>query len=199
MSHESWGPGGPGEGAVIVGPSVGARSAGSPAGQGLAERGDRAGPDHTPNRETGTGHGAGRRVLVVEDEPSIAEAIRFILRRDGWGVIALDSGHDAAARIAAERPALVILDVMLPGPSGLDVLQLLRLNPATLPLPVILLSARGQTLARDLERGAGGPAAPGAWRASGQGTGQTAGPTLVMSKPFANADLLAAVRQLVGA
>jgi DNA-binding response OmpR family regulator len=117
-------------------------------------------------------------VLVVEDEPNIAEAIRFILRRDGWAVETLDNGIAAQARIQAAPPDLVILDVMLPGQSGLDVFQALRLAPATAQLPVILLSARSQAVARDL-------AADG-------------GASIFMSKPFANGELLAAVRQLVG-
>lgn len=147
----------------------------------VSDRGGPADPARPPVR--GQGRGAGRRVLVVEDEPSIAEAIRFILHRDGWSVGTQDSGHGAAARILAEVPDLVILDVMLPGPSGLDVLQVLRLNPATARLPVILLSARSPALVRD-EAVPSGPAAD---------------MTLCMAKPFANADLLAAVRQLVGA
>lgn len=146
-------------------------------------------PHRPPGGGGGPGHGAGRSVLVIEDEASIAEAIRFILRRDGWSVSIHDSGHQALARIAALRPDLVVLDVMLPGASGLDVLQALRLDPATAALPVILLSARGQTLARDLHRHLSGAA---------DGPGPAPGPTLFMSKPFANAELLAAVRQLVG-
>lgn len=165
-----------------------AHDAGHGEGGGLAAPPERAGlaaPAEDGTRERSVAHGAGYRVLVVEDEPSIAEAIRFILRRDGWAVSGVDTGHGAAARIAAERPDLVILDVMLPGPSGLDILQQLRLDPATAHLPVVLLSARGQSLSRDIAQVAGRTTA---------GTGAL----LVMSKPFANADLLAAVRQLVG-
>lgn len=126
-----------------------------------------------------SGHGEGRRVMVVEDEPHISEAIRFILRRDGWAVTTLDNGAEALARIEAERPHLVILDVMLPGQSGLDVLQALRARPALARLPVILLTARGHAATRE--------------------TAQDLGASLFMAKPFANAELLAAVRQLVGA
>lgn len=130
-----------------------------------------------PDRRA-VGHGGGRRVLVVEDEPNIAEAIRFILRRDGWTVETQDNGLAAQARIQAAPPDLVILDVMLPGQSGLDVFQALRRAPATARLPVILLSARGHAVAREL--------------AADRGV------SMFMSKPFANAELLAAVRQLVG-
>lgn len=124
------------------------------------------------------GHGTGRRVLVIEDEPNISEAIRFILRRDGWNVGTHDSGDGALARILADAPDLVILDVMLPGQSGLDILQSLRANPMHDKLPVILLTARGQAATREMA--------------------QESGASLFMAKPFSNADLLAAVRQLVG-
>jgi len=124
------------------------------------------------------GHGAGRRVLVIEDEPNISEAIRFILRRDGWAVSTHATGEGAVSRIEAEAPDLVILDLMLPGQSGLDILQDLRRGPRHARLPVILLTARGQAATREMAQGSGA--------------------SLFMAKPFANAELLAAVRQLVG-
>ncbi|MFN4099981.1 MAG: response regulator transcription factor [Pararhodobacter sp.] len=124
------------------------------------------------------GHGAGRRVLVVEDEPNISEAIRFILRRDGWEVEVQGTGDGALERITETDPHLVILDVMLPGISGFDILRALRGQPGTASLPVILLTAKGSSAVRDSARDAGA--------------------SLFMAKPFANADLLAAVRQLVG-
>lgn len=59
-----------------------------------------------------------KHVLLVEDEPHIAEAIRFILTRAGWQVSLEENGARALARIGAERPDAVILDLMLPGRSG---------------------------------------------------------------------------------
>ncbi|MCB1398139.1 MAG: response regulator [Rhodobacter sp.] len=125
-----------------------------------------------------TGHGRGLHVLVIEDEPNISEAIRFILRRDGWAVTVLDSGERAMATIQQARPDLVILDVMLPGVSGFDVLRAIRADGVVRDLPVIMLTAKGQAAARDLARDSGA--------------------SLFMAKPFANAELLAAVRQLAG-
>lgn len=124
------------------------------------------------------GHGRGLHVLVIEDEPNISEAIRFILRRDGWTVTVLDSGEHALATIAERRPDLVILDVMLPGVSGFDVLRAIRADGAVRDLPVIMLTAKGQAAARELAR--------------------ESGASLFMAKPFANSELLAAVRQLAG-
>ncbi|MCB1388957.1 MAG: response regulator [Rhodobacteraceae bacterium] len=123
-------------------------------------------------------HGAGRRVLVVEDEPNISEAIRFILRRDGWEVAIEGSGDRALERISGVAPHLVILDVMLPGVSGFDILRRLRGQPQTARLPVILLTAKGSAQMRE--------------------QAAAAGASMFIAKPFANAELLASVRQLVG-
>lgn len=120
-----------------------------------------------------------RHVLLIEDEANIAEAIRFVLMRDGWQVTTHGDGHDALARVREARPDLVILDVMLPGHSGFDILTALRADPATVDLPVLMLTAKGQ--ARDREAAA------------------RAGASRFMTKPFSNAEMLAEVRALVGA
>ncbi|WP_442954440.1 response regulator transcription factor [Pararhodobacter sp.] len=147
---------------------------------------DRGGPPGTMLRATGEsqqsgskGHGAGRVVLVIEDEPNISEAIRFILRRDGWAVQTHAEGLNALEQIESLRPELVILDVMLPGRSGFDILQAMRAHPGLQQMPVLMLTAKGQTAERDLA--------------------MRAGASLFMAKPFSNAELLASVRQLVGA
>lgn len=122
---------------------------------------------------------SGRHVLVVEDEPHIAEAVRFLLMREGWAVSVHGNGSDAAQRIRALRPDMVILDMMLPGTSGLDVLAELRADLATAALPVLMLTARG------LERDRAAAAAAGANR--------------FLAKPFANSEMLAEVRALMAA
>lgn len=122
------------------------------------------------------GGGAGRHVLLIEDEPNIAEAIRFILMRDGWQVSAEADGAGALERVREARPALLILDLMLPGMSGLEILAALRADPATAALPVLMLSAKGQ--ARDREAAV------------------RAGADVFMTKPFSNAEMLAQVRAL---
>jgi DNA-binding response OmpR family regulator len=143
---------------------------------------DTKGSSHRAGDQTASappiGHGEGRRVLIIEDEVNISEAIRFILRRDGWSVVIHPTGDGALEAIARHQPHLVILDVMLPGDNGYDILRALRRDPGAETLPVILLTARGGSAARDLAR--------------------EAGASLFMAKPFANAELLAAVRQLVG-
>jgi DNA-binding response OmpR family regulator len=116
-------------------------------------------------------------VLLVEDEPNICEAIRFILMRDGFTVSVLSEGRDVEACVRAQRPDVLILDVMLPGRSGYEVLAALRADPDTQALPVLMLTARGQS--RD--------------RAEAERVGASG----FMTKPFSNTDILAAVRALV--
>lgn len=118
-----------------------------------------------------------RTVLVVEDEPAIAEALRYLLEREGLAVEVLGDGKQALARIAGEPPALVILDIMLPGLSGMEVLETLRADPATRAVPVLMLTAKGQR--RD------------------RAAAEEAGASLFMTKPFANAELVANVRKLL--
>ncbi len=120
-----------------------------------------------------------RRVLLIEDEANIAEAIRFILSRDGCEVQVQADGNAALSAVAAFRPDVVVLDLMLPGKSGLEILTALRADPATQALPVLMLTAKGQ--GRDRE------------------AAERAGVSAFMTKPFANADIRAAVRDLLGA
>ena len=140
-------------------------------------------PDASAAQADAKAGAAGQRgdrvVLVIEDEPNITEAIRFILARDGWQVLTHAEGHDALARIEAIAPQLVILDVMLPGRNGLEILRALRGKTQLADLPVIMLTARGQN--------------------SDRAAAMQNGASLFMSKPFSNADLLAAARRLAGA
>lgn len=117
-----------------------------------------------------------RRVLVVEDEPNISEAIRFILTRRGWAVEVTADGNQAVARAQGNPPDLMILDLMLPGISGFEILRDLRAHPDTMALPVLMLTAKGQAADRE--------------------QAERLGVTCFMTKPFANADVIAAVDQL---
>lgn len=79
-------------------------------------------------------------VLVVDDEPVLAEMVSMALRYEGWNIVTAGDGSSAIAAARAERPDVVVLDVMLPDMSGLEVLQKLRReNPR---LPVLLLTAK---------------------------------------------------------
>ncbi len=119
----------------------------------------------------------GKRVLLIEDEPNIIEAIRFILSRDGWRVQVHSDGTTAVATIAASQPDVLVLDVMLPGKSGFDIMQELRAMPEMAALPVLMLTAKGQTRDRELA--------------------ERYGVNRFMTKPFANAEVLQAVNALL--
>jgi two-component system, OmpR family, response regulator RegX3 len=80
-----------------------------------------------------------QRILIVEDEDSLAESIRYNLEREGFTVRVADDGADALERFRADRPELVILDLMLPQVSGLDVCRAIR---AESTVPVIMVTAK---------------------------------------------------------
>ncbi len=119
-----------------------------------------------------------KRVLLIEDEPNIIQAISFILSRDGWTVDTHADGATAIAEVTRRGPDVVILDVMLPNKSGFDVLQELRADPSTAELPVLMLTARGQKRDRELA--------------------ERYGASQFMTKPFSNSEMLASVRELTG-
>jgi two-component system phosphate regulon response regulator PhoB len=82
------------------------------------------------------------RILVVEDERDIAALVAYHLTREGYRVRTAESGAEALQAVSHERPDLVILDLMLPGFSGYDILAELRRREATAEVPVIVLTAR---------------------------------------------------------
>lgn len=118
-------------------------------------------------------------ILLIEDEPNIAEAVRFILARAGWQIEVLADGAAAMAAIRVGRPRLVILDLMLPGRSGHEILAELRVepDPDLAATPVLLLTAQGHAAQAALQGGAGADAA--------------------LPKPFANDELRALVQRML--
>ncbi|HXD49703.1 MAG TPA: response regulator [Gemmatimonadaceae bacterium] len=84
----------------------------------------------------------GERVLVVDDEADIVALVAFHLVKAGYRVSTASTGPDAIAAARQERPALIVLDLMLPGASGYDVLEQLRAQPATREIAVLMLTAR---------------------------------------------------------
>lgn len=117
-------------------------------------------------------------VLIAEDEPSILESLDFILRRAGWNIESVTDGEAALDRVRRNRPRVLVLDVMLPRRSGFDVLKQLRSDEETRDLPVLILTAKGQQQDRRIaeELGADG----------------------FVTKPYSNAEVVGAVRQLLG-
>jgi DNA-binding response OmpR family regulator len=95
-------------------------------------------------------------ILVVDDHPHILRLLQRELEAEAHDVITATTGEEALRKINEERPALVVLDVMLPGKSGLSVLRELRADPATEAMVVILLTAQDQPsdVTQGLQRGA---------------------------------------------
>jgi DNA-binding response OmpR family regulator len=118
----------------------------------------------------------GGRILLIEDEGNIVEAITFILSRAGWTVQGHGNGATALDAVRRVAPDVIVLDVMLPGRSGLQILHDLRAAPETADLPVLMLTAKGQ--AKDRE------------------TALELGATAYLTKPFSNAELLETVARL---
>jgi two-component system phosphate regulon response regulator PhoB len=84
----------------------------------------------------------GERILVVDDEPDIVALVVYHLAKAKYKVSSATSGWDALALAKRERPALIVLDLMLPGMSGFDVLDQLRADPDTASIAVLMLTAR---------------------------------------------------------
>jgi DNA-binding response OmpR family regulator len=121
--------------------------------------------------------GAVKRVLIVDDDPNVVEVIAANLEAEGYQVETAVDGGDAWERLIAEPPDLVVLDWMLPGRNGLDLLADLRRHPQTRHIPVVLLTAK----ARDEEIWAG-------WQA---------GADYYLTKPFKVEQLLYYLEQLI--
>jgi two-component system phosphate regulon response regulator PhoB len=85
---------------------------------------------------------AGERILVVDDEADIVALVAYHLAKAGYRVSTAGSGSDALAAARQERPALVVLDLMLPGLSGYEVLEQLRADEGTRDVAVLMLTAR---------------------------------------------------------
>ncbi len=117
-----------------------------------------------------------KKVLLIEDEPSIIQAISFILSRDGWSVDSHADGATAMEAVARRKPDVIVLDLMLPNRSGLEILEDLRAAPETADLPVLMLTARGQSRDREMA--------------------EKLGATRFMTKPFSNAEVLASVNAM---
>jgi two-component system OmpR family response regulator len=110
-------------------------------------------------------------ILVVDDEPSLRETVAYSLRREGFDVVAVSDGPAAISAARTHRPDLIILDVMLPGMDGLQVLRTLRSESN---VPIIMLSAKGEEVDRVI--------------------GLEIGADDYLTKPFAMRELLARVR-----
>jgi len=88
-------------------------------------------------------------VLVVDDEVAIRTMLRLTLVRAGYEVTEAENGEDALSKVREEMPALVLLDVMMPGMDGFAVCEQLRSDPQTADIPIIIFSARTDTRSKN--------------------------------------------------
>lgn len=119
-----------------------------------------------------------RRVFIVEDEPHIVESLTFLFTREGFEVEAIGNGDAALDALARELPNVLVLDAMLPGADGFEILRRLRREPRSAHLPILMLTAKGQRRDRAVAEGLGADR--------------------FMTKPFSNAELVATVCELAG-
>lgn len=118
-----------------------------------------------------------KSILVVDDEKDIVELVAFNLEREGMTILKAFDGETALQMIRSDKPDLMILDLMLPGLSGLEICRLVRQHKETETLPIIMLTAKGKSLDKIL--------------------GLEMGADDYMTKPFNVQELMARVRALL--
>ena len=117
-------------------------------------------------------------ILIAEDEPSILEALDFILRRAGWTISAVTNGEAVIEAAQRLQPRMLLLDVMLPKRSGFEVLKQIRASSGLSMLPVLVLTAKGQAQDRRIAEELRADA--------------------FVTKPYSNAEVVETVRRLLG-
>jgi DNA-binding response OmpR family regulator len=91
-----------------------------------------------------------RRILVVDDEPEAVELVEFNLKQAGFDVLSAADGAEALKRARGSRPDLIVLDLMLPELDGLEVCKILRRDPTTASIPILMLTAKAAEIDRVL-------------------------------------------------
>ena len=119
------------------------------------------------------------KLLVADDEPNIVISLEYLMKREGYNVLVATDGIQALEMIQRERPALVLLDVMMPGKTGFEVCQEVKSDPALGGVRILMLTAKGREndVSKGLALGADG----------------------YMTKPFSTRELVEKVRKLIGA
>jgi phosphate regulon transcriptional regulator PhoB len=119
----------------------------------------------------------GEKILVVDDEPDIVELVAYNLKKEGFVVSSASDGEEALAKIRNEKFDFVILDLMLPGMPGMEICRVLRSDPKTKNLPIIMLTAKGEEVDKIL--------------------GLEIGADDYLTKPFSPRELLARIRAVM--
>ena len=118
------------------------------------------------------------KVLIADDEPNILISLEFLMKREGHQVLLARDGIEALALIRSERPALVLLDVMMPGKSGIEVCQAVRADETLAGTLILMLTAKGRDT--DVAKGLG------------------VGADGYITKPFSTRELAQRVREMLG-
>lgn len=119
----------------------------------------------------------GTKVLIADDEPNIVVSLSFMMKREGYDVLVARDGIEALDAIRRERPALVLLDAMMPGMTGFDVCEAVRADAGVRETRILMLTAKGRET--DVARGLG------------------AGADAYVTKPFSTRELVAKVREML--
>ena len=118
------------------------------------------------------------KILIADDEPNIVVSLEYLMKRAGYLVLVARDGQEAIDMIRRERPALVLLDVMMPKKSGHEVCAELRADDSLREVRVLMLSAKGRDT--DVDKGLG------------------VGADAYMTKPFSTRELAAKVAEMLG-
>jgi CheY-like chemotaxis protein len=118
-----------------------------------------------------------RRILVVDDDPRLLHVVSMYLSIEGYDVDTAPNGEEGLQHLEAQRPDLVILDVMMPGIDGLEACRRIKSNPETRQIPVVLFTALSRT--DDVE------------------SGRAAGANRFINKPFSLIGLGAVIRSFL--
>lgn len=118
-----------------------------------------------------------KKILVVDDEPDIVELITYNLKKEGFEVTSATDGEEAVTKIRKGEFNLIVLDLMLPGMQGMELCRVLRNDPRTENLPIIMLTAKGEEVDRIL--------------------GLEIGADDYISKPFSPRELVARVKAVL--
>ncbi len=87
-----------------------------------------------------------KRILIVDDDPDMVEIIRLVVEEAGYETSGAHDGPDSLRKLKSEHPDLVLLDIMMPGMDGWDILHHMKRDPSIKDTPVIVVTARTQTV-----------------------------------------------------
>jgi len=116
-------------------------------------------------------------ILIVDDEPNIVVPLQFLMEQNGYSVIVAQSGEEALEAVSKYRPALILLDIMLPGIDGFEVCEIVKLKPEWKDIKIIFLTAKGRDV--DIAKG------------------MVLGADEYVTKPFSNKQIVDCVQKLL--